>query len=137
MQQATQRPSNQPTNASSGDRHGERDRGFRAWRPWVSLGAGRTLLSSGVHTVISQHTQLPLGRGCRAGKGTQCAKIVEKYGWAHLSTGDLLRKEVKEGTELVSSGKSRGKQVAPGHRHAGSVLSRSVGRPTWRGLASS
>ncbi len=39
---------------------------------------------------------------CRAGKGTQCAKIVDKYSWTHLSTGDLLRKEVKQGTELVS-----------------------------------
>jgi hypothetical protein len=37
-----------------------------------------------------------------AGKGTQCAKIVERYGWTHLSTGDLLRNEVAEGTELVS-----------------------------------
>ncbi|VDN03003.1 unnamed protein product [Thelazia callipaeda] len=29
-----------------------------------------------------------------AGKGTQCAKMVEKYGLTHLSTGDLLRAEV-------------------------------------------
>lgn len=32
------------------------------------------------------------GPGC--GKGTQCAKIVEKYGFTHLSSGDLLRAEV-------------------------------------------
>lgn len=38
---------------------------------------------------------------CRAGKGTQCARIVEKYGWEHMSTGDLLRLEVRQGTELV------------------------------------
>uniref|UniRef100_A0AAF5PSK2 Adenylate kinase isoenzyme 1 n=1 Tax=Wuchereria bancrofti TaxID=6293 RepID=A0AAF5PSK2_WUCBA len=30
-----------------------------------------------------------------AGKGTQCAKMVEKYGLTHLSTGDLLRNEVE------------------------------------------
>ncbi|KAM3716318.1 Adenylate kinase isoenzyme [Dirofilaria immitis] len=30
-----------------------------------------------------------------AGKGTQCAKMVEKYGLTHLSTGDLLRAEVE------------------------------------------
>ncbi|XP_039260002.2 UMP-CMP kinase-like [Styela clava] len=31
--------------------------------------------------------------GPGAGKGTQCAKIVEKFGYVHLSAGDLLRKE--------------------------------------------
>uniref|UniRef100_A0A1I7V5H9 Adenylate kinase n=2 Tax=Loa loa TaxID=7209 RepID=A0A1I7V5H9_LOALO len=30
-----------------------------------------------------------------AGKGTQCAKMVEKYGLTHLSTGDLLRNEIE------------------------------------------
>jgi adenylate kinase len=35
-----------------------------------------------------------------SGKGTQSAKIVEKYGLVHLSTGDLLRKELKEKTPL-------------------------------------
>jgi len=36
--------------------------------------------------------------GC--GKGTQSALIVEKYNLKHLSTGDLLRKEIQEKTEL-------------------------------------
>jgi AAA domain len=40
-------------------------------------------------------------RVCRSGKGTQCAKIVSKYGWAHYSAGDLLRAEVKSGSEQV------------------------------------
>ena len=35
-----------------------------------------------------------------AGKGTQCKRIVEKYGVAHLSSGDILRSERAEGTEL-------------------------------------
>ncbi len=35
-----------------------------------------------------------------AGKGTQSAKLVEEFGFNHLSTGDLLRAAVKEGTEL-------------------------------------
>nr|ACO11273.1 UMP-CMP kinase [Caligus rogercresseyi] len=38
--------------------------------------------------------------GPGAGKGTQCAKIVEKYGFVHLSAGDLLRAErQKKGSE--------------------------------------
>ena len=35
-----------------------------------------------------------------SGKGTQCEKIVEKYGVVHISTGDALRAEVRDGTEL-------------------------------------
>ncbi|MDE6292598.1 MAG: nucleoside monophosphate kinase, partial [Bacilli bacterium] len=35
-----------------------------------------------------------------AGKGTQSDLLVKKYGFAHISTGDLLRNEVAEQTEL-------------------------------------
>lgn len=35
-----------------------------------------------------------------AGKGTQSERIIEKYSLVHLSTGDLLRSQIKEGTEL-------------------------------------
>ena len=35
-----------------------------------------------------------------AGKGTQAAKLVEKYGVLHISTGDIIRGEIKGGTEL-------------------------------------
>jgi adenylate kinase len=35
-----------------------------------------------------------------AGKGTQAASIVEKYKVPHISTGDIFRKNIKEGTEL-------------------------------------
>ena len=35
-----------------------------------------------------------------AGKGTQAARIVEKYNIPHISTGDIFRKNIKEGTEL-------------------------------------
>jgi adenylate kinase len=35
-----------------------------------------------------------------AGKGTQCKRIVEKYGLLHLSSGDILRQESSAGTEL-------------------------------------
>jgi len=35
-----------------------------------------------------------------AGKGTQCKSIVERYNLLHLSSGDILRQERAEGTEL-------------------------------------
>jgi adenylate kinase len=35
-----------------------------------------------------------------AGKGTQSKKLIEKYGLIQLSTGDLLRNEIAQGTEL-------------------------------------
>lgn len=35
-----------------------------------------------------------------AGKGTQCKRIVERYGLLHLSSGDILRQESSAGTEL-------------------------------------
>ena len=35
-----------------------------------------------------------------AGKGTQSEKIIRKYGLSHISTGDLFRKHLGEGTEL-------------------------------------
>lgn len=35
-----------------------------------------------------------------AGKGTQAAKVVERWGVAHISTGDILRANVKKGTPL-------------------------------------
>lgn len=35
-----------------------------------------------------------------SGKGTQSEKIIEKYGLVHLSTGDLFRKHLNDGTEL-------------------------------------
>ena len=38
--------------------------------------------------------------GPGSGKGTQCSILVKKYGFIHLSTGDLLRDEVKSGSPL-------------------------------------
>jgi len=36
--------------------------------------------------------------GPGSGKGTQCARMVEKYGLSHLSSGDLLRAELESGS---------------------------------------
>ena len=41
-----------------------------------------------------------------SGKRTQSEKIVEKYGINHISTGDVLRAEIKNGTELGKTAKS-------------------------------
>lgn len=41
-----------------------------------------------------------------AGKGTQSALIAEEYHIPHISTGDILRKNIKEGTELGKLAKS-------------------------------
>ena len=41
---------------------------------------------------------IPGGPG--AGKGTQCQLISSKFGYHHLSSGDLLRREVLTGTDL-------------------------------------
>ncbi|KEF36501.1 Adenylate kinase [Schinkia azotoformans MEV2011] len=41
-----------------------------------------------------------------AGKGTQAERIVEKYAIPHISTGDMFRAAIKEGTELGIKAKS-------------------------------
>ena len=40
-----------------------------------------------------------------SGKGTQSERIVAKYGINHISTGDVLRAEIKNGTELGKTAK--------------------------------
>lgn len=41
-----------------------------------------------------------------AGKGTQSARLIEKYGLVHLSTGDVFRYNIKNQTELGVLAKS-------------------------------
>lgn len=40
-----------------------------------------------------------------AGKGTQAQKLVAEFGFAHISTGDLLRAAIKAGTKLGKKAK--------------------------------
>ena len=49
-----------------------------------------------------------------SGKGTQSEFIVEKYGINHVSTGDVLRGEMKNGTELG--------KIAKGYMDEGKLL---------------
>jgi adenylate kinase len=49
-----------------------------------------------------------------SGKGTQAQKLVEKYGFCHLSMGDVLKEQVKLGTEegkLIDSYQKNGDLV--------------------------
>ena len=41
-----------------------------------------------------------------AGKGTQAKMISEKYNIPHISTGDIFRANIKEGTELGKKAKA-------------------------------
>lgn len=41
-----------------------------------------------------------------AGKGTIAKKLVEKYGFTHISTGDMFRENISQGTELGKIAKS-------------------------------
>ncbi|MBD5262903.1 MAG: adenylate kinase [Bacteroides sp.] len=47
-----------------------------------------------------------------SGKGTQSEKIIDRYGLHHISTGEVLRKQIKEGTEL---GKIADSYISKGH----------------------
>jgi adenylate kinase len=41
-----------------------------------------------------------------SGKGTQSDKLIAHYGLEHISTGDVLRNEIKQGTELGKTAQS-------------------------------
>ena len=40
-----------------------------------------------------------------AGKGTQAARLSERFGIPHISTGDMLREAVREGTDFGKQAK--------------------------------
>ena len=54
-------------------------------------------VSADVAAVFRPKAVFVLG-GPGSGKGTQCAMIVERFGYHHLSAGDLLRAEKQSGT---------------------------------------
>ena len=62
---------------------------------------GELIIVSGSPRSIQHYTYLG---GPGSGKGTQCDNIVAKYGYSHLSSGDLLR-------DVVVSGTEKGKQL--------------------------
>ncbi|KAK1339883.1 hypothetical protein QTO34_018443 [Cnephaeus nilssonii] len=66
--------------------------------------------------------------GPGSGKGTQCEKLVEKYGFTHLSTGELLRHELSSDSErskLIRDTMERGDLVpspCSHHRHSHALM---------------
>lgn len=71
-----------------------------------------------------------------SGKGTQSEKLIEKYGLIHLSTGDLLRKEMKAGTPLGNEAKNlieKG-QLVPDEVVVGMISSALDANPQARGF---
>lgn len=58
------------------------------------------------HVVVNQENQyikmknIVIFGAPGSGKGTQSDKLIEKYGLEHISTGDVLRSEIKRETEL-------------------------------------
>ena len=68
--------------------------------------SGTNATASSVAAASGTSEKLPAGTkiifvlgGPGSGKGTQCDRIVAKYKLTHLSAGDLLREEVKSGSE--------------------------------------
>lgn len=63
--------------------------------------------------------------GPGSGKGTQCTRIVEEFGYIHLSAGDLLRQEVvkeNERGQMIKDIMKEGKLVPQVKMTAQSVL---------------
>lgn len=63
-------------------------------------------LNPSLETKGGIHVNLVLMGLPGAGKGTQAEKIVSKYNIPHISTGDMFRAAIKEGTELGMQAKS-------------------------------
>lgn len=61
-----------------------------------------------------------------AGKGTQAKRIAAKYGIPHISTGDIFRANIKEGTELGKKAKAfmDAGQLVPDELTLGLVMDR-------------
>jgi len=66
----------------------------------------KTKASKNAHASTGQPLKVMIAGAPAAGKGTQCARIVEEYGLVHISVGDLLRAEVAAGTDAGKKAKS-------------------------------
>lgn len=73
--------------------------GFKIWRSSFSTETP-TLVKDGTTSFKERNPFITfvLG-GPGSGKGTQCQKIVETFGFKHLSAGELLRREIDSNSE--------------------------------------
>ena len=71
-----------------------------------------------------------------AGKGTQSAKLIDAYQLVHLSTGDLLRSEIAEGTELglKAKGLMDAGSLVPDEVVIGMIANKLAHNPSARGF---
>ena len=53
-----------------------------------------------LYTLVKNMRNIVIFGAPGSGKGTQSDKLIEKYGLNHISTGDVLRAEIKKGSEL-------------------------------------
>lgn len=69
-----------------------------------------------------------------AGKGTQAQKLVKRFGFPHISSGDMLREAVRDGTELGRTADDFMKRGAlvPDEVVIGMVIER-IGKPDCAG----
>jgi len=65
----------------------------------MNSGSRRAAADGSVTDPDTQNAVYFVMGGPGSGKGTQCAKLVESFGFVHLSAGDLLRAEVSSGSE--------------------------------------
>ncbi len=99
------------------------------------LPAVREACERTAHGNAPAHTQVPRRRVSMqivlfgppgAGKGTQAKFISEEYNIPHISTGDILRENVREGTALGKEGQGfHGQRRACARTVSSSILSRS------------
>ena len=70
-----------------------------------------------------------------SGKGTQSDLMIEHYGLEHISTGDVLRNEIKKGTDLgkTAQGFIDKGNLIPDELMV-SILAKVYDHPTGRGL---
>ena len=69
--------------------------------------AGGRRVSRGLsaNTISTKMRNIVIFGAPGSGKGTQSDKLIKKYGFKHISTGDVLRNEIKNGTELGKTAK--------------------------------